>query len=55
MVFRILASVAASLLLLAFLLPYVVKMKEVALGVVILAGLAMMARDIWDTLREKDD
>jgi hypothetical protein len=55
MVFRILASVAASLLLLAFLLPYVVKMKEVELGVVILVGLAMMARDIWDTLREKDD
>lgn len=55
MVFRILASVVASLLLVAFLLPYVIKMKEFELGAVILIGLALMARDIWDTLREKDD
>ena len=55
MAFRILASVVAALLLLGFLLPYVWKMKDFELGAVILIGLAMMARDIWDTLREKDD
>jgi hypothetical protein len=55
MAFRILASVVAVFLLLGFLLPYVWKMKEFALGLVILIGLAMMARDIWDTLTEKDE
>lgn len=55
MAFRILASVVASLMVLAFLLPYVIKMKDFELGAVIMIGLAMMARDIWDTLREKDD
>ncbi|HEY7656142.1 MAG TPA: hypothetical protein VH881_04680 [Burkholderiales bacterium] len=55
MIFRILAAVIAAALLLAFLLPYVVKMQDIALGAVILVGLAMMARDLWDSLQEKED
>lgn len=55
MAFKILAGIVAATLLLAFLVPYVLKMREIELGVVIAAGLAMMARDLWESLREKDD
>ena len=55
MAFKILAGVIAALLLVAFLAPYVLKMQDIALGVVIVIGLAMMARDLWDTFQEKDD
>jgi hypothetical protein len=55
MVFKIIAAVIAVSFLLGFLLPYVMKMKDIALGVVILVGLALMARDLWDTFREKDE
>lgn len=55
MVFRILAGIVAAALLLAFLLPYVWKMREIALGIVIVAGLAMMAWDLWESLQEKED
>ena len=54
MVFKILAGLVAVVLLLAFLVPYVLKMKDIALGAVIVAGLVMMARDLWDTFKEKD-
>ncbi len=39
---------------LAFLSPIVFKLKEVSLTLVILAGVAMMAYDLWESLREKD-
>ena len=54
MAFKIFAAVVAVALLAAFLLPYVIKMKELELGIVILIGLAMMARDVWESLKEKD-
>jgi len=55
MIFRILAGIIAVALLLTFLLPYVVKMQDIALGAVIVVGLALMARDLWDTFQEKDE
>lgn len=54
MAFKIFAAVIAVLLLCGFLLPYVWKMKEIELGAVILIGLAMMLRDVWESLKEKD-
>ena len=54
MIFKVLAALAAVILLLGFLVPYVLKMQDIALGVVIIIGLALMARDLWDTLQEKD-
>lgn len=55
MAFKILAGIVAAALLIAFLLPYALKMQDIALGVVIVVGLAMMARDLWESLQEKDD
>lgn len=54
MIIKVLAALVALTLLLGFLVPYVVKMKDIALGVVIIIGLALMARDLWDTFQEKD-
>ena len=55
MPFKIFAGIVAVVLLIGFLVPYVLKMKDIALGVVILAGLAMMGWDLWETFQEKDE
>ena len=55
MIFKILAGLVAVILLLGFLVPYVLKMKDIALGIVALIGVALMARDLWDTFKEKED
>jgi len=52
---KILAGVVAALLLLLFIAPVVVKLKEVALTLVALVGVVMMLADIWQALRSKDD
>ena len=54
MAFKVFAGLVAIVLLIGFLMPYVLKMKDIALGAVIVAGLAMMVRDLWDTFKEKD-
>ena len=55
MAFKIFAGIVAVILLIGFLVPYVLKMNDTALGVVIIIGLALMARDLWDTYQEKDE
>jgi len=55
MVFRIFASIVAAALLIAFIGPVVVKIKSVALVVVVLIGLTMMLVDIWQSLKSTDD
>ncbi len=55
MVFRIFAGIVALALFAGFVLPYVLKMKDIALGLVLLIGLAMMAWDLWESIREKED
>lgn len=52
---KIFSAIVAIVLMLGFLSPMVFKLKEVALGCVILAGIAMMLIDLWQTLRAKDD
>ncbi len=55
MAFKILAGIIATILVLAFLLPPVVKLRDFALGGVILIGIVMMLVDLWQSLRSKDD
>lgn len=55
MTFKILAAIIAAALLVAFLVPYVLKMQDIPLGVVIVVGLALMAKDLWESLQEKED
>ena len=55
MAFKILAGIIATILVLAFLAPPVLKLQDVALGAVILIGFVMMLVDLWQSLRSKDD
>lgn len=42
-------------LVLGFLGPIIVKLKSIALGIVMLCGVAMMIYDFVESLRERDD
>ena len=55
MAFKIFAALVAVALMLLYLVPPVIKLKDVELGVVILAGLAMMLVDLWQSIQSKDD
>lgn len=55
MTIKIVAGIVAAALLILFVGPVVIKLKDVALGVVVLVGLTMMIVDILQDLRSKDD
>ena len=55
MAFRILSAVVAVVLLVGFIAPVVVKLKEVSLGVVVLIGVVLMLVDLWQSLRSGED
>ena len=52
---KIFAALVAVALMIAFLTPVVLKLKDVALGCIILIGLALMLTDLWQSLQSKDD
>jgi hypothetical protein len=52
---KIVAGIVALILMLGYLLPPVFKLKDVALGVVICIGIAMMLVDLLQSLKSKDD
>jgi hypothetical protein len=53
--FKYVAAVVAVVLVVGYLLPPVFKLRDAALGIVIIIGLALMLRDLWDSLRSKED
>ena len=55
MAMKLAGAVAAVVLMLAYLLPTVFKLKDVALGIVVLIGIAMMLVDLWQSMRSKED
>ena len=52
--YQIFTGCVAIALLAAFLLPIVFKLREFSLDVVILIGLGLMARDFWESLKDRD-
>lgn len=54
MLSKILFGVIGVVLMTAFLLPVVFKLKEVSLGIVIVLGLALMIVDMVQSLRSND-
>ena len=52
--YQLLTGCIAIALLAAFLLPIVIKLNEVSLDVVILIGFGLMARDFWESLKDRD-
>jgi hypothetical protein len=55
MPFKIFASVVAAALLIVFIAPVVIKLKEVSLTIVAGIGLTMMIVDIVQSLRSGQD
>lgn len=51
---KIFAALVAVVLMIGYLVPPMLKLKEIALGVVIAVGIAMMLIDLWQSLRERD-
>jgi hypothetical protein len=52
---KIIAAAIAVSLVLSFLSPVVLKLKDVALGIIILAGIVMMLLDLWQSLQSEED
>ncbi len=52
---KILAALIAVALMLAFLSPMVIKMKDLALSIVILIGMVVMLVDLWHSLWNPED
>lgn len=52
--FKTLVGLVGLLMLLAFLIPPAIKLKKIALAVVILIGIAMAAYEFYEQLRNKD-
>ena len=52
---KIFAAIVAIALVLAFLMPVVIKLKDIALGCVILIGIVMMLIDLWQSLQSKEE
>ena len=48
------AGIIAVILMLGYLLPPVFKLKEIDLGVAIIAGLALMLIDLWQSMKSED-
>jgi len=55
MALKILAGILAVTLLLIYLSPVVLKLKDPALTIVALAGITMMLVDLWQSLKSKED
>ena len=52
---KIFAAAVAVVLFLSYLGAPVLKLKDMALGVVILIGITMMLVDLWQSLQSKED
>lgn len=55
MKFRIFSGALAVALVLVYVAPPVLKLKELALAAVVAVGVVLMAMDLWQTLRGKDE
>jgi len=55
MIFKIFASIVAVGLMVIYTGAAVVKLQDVALGIVVLIGLGLMAWDLWESVRSKED
>lgn len=51
---KIFSALVAVVLMVSFLSPVVLKLKDVALGAVIVIGIVMMLIDLWQSLQSTD-
>ncbi|HEY9530524.1 MAG TPA: hypothetical protein VIQ55_03975 [Burkholderiales bacterium] len=55
MPYKIIAGIVAAALLLTYMAPVVLKLKDTALWIVAGIGIAMMLVDLWQSLQSKED
>jgi len=55
MAFKIFAGIVAVVLLVVYVAAPVIKLKDVALGIVVLIGIIMMLVDLWQSLQSEED
>jgi hypothetical protein len=55
MILKIIAGIFAAALLLIYVAPVVLRLKDTALWIIALIGIGMMLVDLWQSLRSKDD
>jgi len=55
MALKIFAGIVGVVLLLVYIAPVVLKLKDVPLAVVALLGVGMMLVDLWQSLKSKED
>lgn len=55
MAFKIFCGIVAIAVMAVYTGAVVVKLRDIPLGVVILVGLGMMAWDLWDSMRDRED
>jgi hypothetical protein len=55
MIYKIIVGFVAAATLLIYVAPVVIRLKDTALWVITLIGLAMMLVDLWQSLKSKDD
>jgi hypothetical protein len=55
MALKIFAGIVGIALLLAYVGPVVLKLKDIPLTIVAVLGIGMMLLDFWQSLRAKDD
>jgi len=55
MLLKIVAGIIGAALLLAYVAPVALRLKDYALSTVVLLALGMMLVDLWQSLRSKDD
>lgn len=54
MIVKFFSAIVAVVLLLAYLVPVALKLKETSLAAVMLIGVVMMLVDLWQSLRRTD-
>jgi hypothetical protein len=52
---KLVSAVVAVVLMIGYLAPIVFKLKEVALGAVVLIGIGMMLVDLWQSLQKREE
>ena len=55
MLWKILGGIVGVVLLLVYVAPVVLRLKEISLSVVVVLALGMMLLDLWQSLRSKED
>lgn len=55
MAVKVIAGIIGAALLMIYMAPVVLRLKEISLSVIVLLGLGMMLVDLWQSWQSKED